>query len=77
MIDDMQGLFSHASDAYRAGKIEGRREMYAAAALAVSRIGSRHETAGSVEAFRTAEECSKALREAKAAADAPKHDVQR
>jgi hypothetical protein len=75
MIDDMQGLFSHASEAYRAGMIEGRRRVYEAASLAVSRVGSKYETGGDAGAFRAAEECSAALREAKEEADRPKHET--
>ena len=74
MIDDMHGLYSHASDAYRAGKIEGRDLFYRSAMLALSKISVEHEKAGNVPAFHAAESAYKALRDAKAAADAPKHD---
>jgi hypothetical protein len=75
MIDDMQGLFSHASDAYRAGKRTERQDFYDAAQTALAQVSLTHEKAGNVEAFRAAEECCKALRELKARSDAPKHEI--
>lgn len=72
MVDDMQGLFSHASDAYRAGQREGRDEFYRNALAMLSGISSKWETAGKVESFHTAEECCRALRHIKAKLDAPK-----
>jgi hypothetical protein len=74
MIDDMQGLYSHASDAYRAGKREGREELYRAVMLALSTISAAHER-WSDTGFKVAEECCKAVRLAKEAADAPKKTV--
>ncbi len=75
VIDDMEGLFSHASDVYRAGRVEGRDSFYRIASAALSMISVAHEKAGNVAGFHAAEECCKALLDAKRAADAPKPAV--
>jgi hypothetical protein len=75
MIDDMQGLYSHASDAYRAGKRTGRDDFYRAAMEQLSRISLAAEKAGEVAAFRAAEDCCRALLETKRLADQPQHSV--
>lgn len=72
MIDDMQGLHSHASDAYRAGIREGREEFFRSALAMLSGISSKWETAGDDKGFQTAEECCRALRHIKSQLDAPK-----
>ena len=71
-IDDMQGLFSHVSDAYRAGEREGRDLFYKHLISALGHIGVAHEKAGNVAAFHAVEECTAAMVSAKQAADAPK-----
>lgn len=75
MIDDMQGLYSHASDAYRAGKREGHDELYRNAMAMLSGISSKYETIGHVKSFEVAEECCRALRHIKAKLDAPQHGI--
>jgi hypothetical protein len=75
MIDDMEGLYSHASDAYRAGKRSGRDDFYRAVMTLLGRVSVKHESSGSVPAFHAAEECCKAVVEAKEAADAPQKIV--
>lgn len=72
MIDDMQGLYSHTSDAYRAGKREGRDEFWRHALEMLSGISSKYETIGHVKSFDVAEECCRALQHIKAKLDAPK-----
>ncbi len=72
MIDDMQGLYSHTSDAYRAGKREGRDELFRLALAMLSGISSKWETASEDKSFHTAEECCRALRHIKSKLDAPK-----
>ena len=75
MIDDMSGLYSHASDAYRAGKKTGRDELKRAVGLALSRISVKYEKSGSAEQFHVAEECCKALREIAAELEKPQHAI--
>jgi len=75
MIDDMQGLYSHTSDAYRAGQREGRNQFYSRLLTAIGFIGVKHERSGDVSAFRAVEECSAAIRQEKEAADAPQKIV--
>jgi hypothetical protein len=75
VIDDMQGLFSHASDAYRAGKREGRDELFRSAMQMLSGISSKYETIGHVKSFEVAEECCRALQHMKARLDAPEHEI--
>ena len=72
MIDDMQGIYSHVSDAYRAGQREGREEFFRHALAMLSGISSKWETARKDDSFATAEECCRALRHIKAKLDAPK-----
>jgi hypothetical protein len=75
MIDDMEGLYSHASDAYRAGKRAGRDDFYRKVMTLLGRISVKHETAKNVPGFHAAEECCKAVVEAREAADAPQKIV--
>lgn len=75
MTDDMDGLYSHASDAWRAGATEGRDAFYRVAMQSLSRVSLKHEQSGNVAAFHAAEDACRALRDAKERADAPKHAV--
>lgn len=75
MIDDMDGLFSHASDAYRAGQRDGREKFYNRLLSVIGFIGVKHEKANAVPAFHAIEECTAAIRAEKQAADAPQHIV--
>ncbi len=72
MIDDMQGLHSHASDAYRAGKSEGRDDTFRLLQIELVRISVSHEKTGNVEGFKAAQECAKAMFDLKARMSAPK-----
>ena len=74
MIDDMDGLFTHASEAYRAGKREGRERFFNRVISALGFIGVKHEKANEKAAFHAVEACTKAVVAAKADADAPQHD---
>jgi hypothetical protein len=74
MIDDMGGLYSHASEAYRAGRRAGQDDFYRAARSATSEISSKHGTAGSVEKFHAAEECCAAILAVKRALAAPSQE---
>jgi hypothetical protein len=74
MIDDMHGLYSHTSDAYRAGKRTERQDFFDAMMNIILAISVKHETAGNDAAFHAVQECGKALRELKAHCDAPKHE---
>jgi hypothetical protein len=70
MIDDMQGLYSHTSDAFRAGKVAGRDEFYRAVLTVLSMISVKHESgppdsAMATTGFLVAEECCKAARDVK------------
>ena len=71
----MQGLYSHASDAYRAGQREGRNQFYDRLLSAIGFIGVKHERADNVPAFHAVEECTAAIRRVKEAADAPQKIV--
>lgn len=75
MIDDMEGLYSHASDAWRAGQRRGRDDFYRTVLDRLGLISVKHESADNVPAFHAAEECCKAVVEAKEAADAPQKIV--
>lgn len=65
MIDDMGGLYTHASEAYRAGKQTGRDDFYRAVRSALSQLSVKHERATDPAAFHVAEEACRILREAK------------
>lgn len=78
MIDDMSGLFSHASDAHRAGVRAGRQEMYDATMPTLARIGVEQEKDMSefgTRGFHVAQACCKALRELKEKFDAQKQKI--
>jgi len=70
MIDDMHGLYEFASEAHYAGWKTAIENVRRVIGLELSRISVAHETGSSVDAFRVAEECSKALREGLAAIEA-------
>lgn len=82
MIDDMQGLYSHASDAFRAGQRSGRDEFFRAANGALGSISAKHERgpAHGVDGqlvtarFHVAEECCKAVRDVRDALDKPRSE---
>lgn len=65
MKDDMQGLFANASDAYVAGKRQGRDDMFRYALRRLSALSLEYEKAGDVAAFRAAEMACGTLRSAK------------
>lgn len=69
MVDDMQGLFEQASDAYEAGKKAGRETLFAHALRRLSELSAEYEKAGNVEAFRAAEMACGTLRSAKIIVD--------
>lgn len=75
IVDDMQGLYSHASDVYRAGQSAGRQKFFDRVSLVLSRISVKYEVKGTPEQFHVAEECCGALRATKIEADKPKHDT--
>lgn len=83
IVDDMGGIYSHASEAFAAGKRAGRDEFFRAGQYALSSISVKYESgpvSGPDEAlatrgFHVAEECCKALRETKERFDAAKKTV--
>jgi len=80
MIDDMYGLYSHASDAHRAGKSAGRDEFFTAAQALLGQISVRQEQGSpddqlSTRGFHVAQECAKALRELKEKFDGRRRTV--
>lgn len=78
MIDDMQGLYSHVSDALRDGKRIGRQDYFDKAIDACRQISVEQESQQGPEAdrgFHVAQACCKALVELKAAMDATKPAV--
>lgn len=82
MIDDMQGLYSHASEAFRAGQRSGRDEFFRTAQAALGSISAKHErgTIGASEElttarFHVAEECCKAVSEVRDALDKPRTEA--
>jgi hypothetical protein len=74
MIDDMQGLFSHASEAHRAGQIYGRDELFKAVLTSLGRLSATYEKGGNVEGFRAAEAACGVLRTINEKLGVPKHD---
>jgi hypothetical protein len=66
MIDNMQGLYPSALDAYEAGKRNGQEEALKISLHALSLISSKYEGESMPQAFRAAEECCKAVRELRA-----------
>ena len=71
MIDDMQGLYSHASDAYRGGKRAGRDDVFRAIQEVVIRASVAHETADEDAAFHAVQALAKELRALQVRMDAP------
>ena len=65
MIDDMEGLYTHASEAFRAGQRAGVDDFFRGAQMLLSAISVAHESEENPVAFHVAEECCKALRELK------------
>lgn len=63
MIDDMQGIFTHASEAFRAGKRRGREDAFSAALSVLGLVSAKHEREENPAAFHAAEECCKVVRE--------------
>jgi len=72
MIDDMQGLFSHASEAYRAGKTEGMDDFYRFAMSRLSRLSVDAEKQDDAAAFHAIEACCTTLRDLKGEMGKPK-----
>lgn len=83
MIDDMQGLYTHASEVFRAGKVSGRDELFRAIQTVLGRISVKYESGPvsgpdeplATRGFHVAEECAKAVREVKDAFDAHRETV--
>ena len=71
MIDDFSGLYSHASDAYCAGRRVGRDDFYNAVILALGRIGMRHASSSLSAEFHAVGGCTKTIGDLKQAADGP------
>ena len=63
MIDDMDHLYTHASEAFRAGEHSGRDRFRRAVRQALSAISVKHERSGNDAGFHAVEECCKAIRE--------------
>lgn len=64
IIDDMGGLYSHASEVFRAGKRDGRDEFFIAANAALSSLSveqERQQGDVATRGFHVAEACCKAL----------------
>lgn len=72
MTDDMEGLFSHASGAYRAGQKAGRDELFTAAMIALGFLSHGYEKSDEVEAFRATESACKTLHETNDALNKPR-----
>lgn len=71
-IDDMEGLYSHVSDAYRAGLRSGRDELFRLAQIAIGQISvEQEEQVGDIatRGFHVAQSCAKAVAELKTALD--------
>ncbi len=75
VIDDMSGLYTHASEAYRAGKVAGRDEFYRSVRVSLATLSVKHERGEDPAAFHTAEEACAILRELKTAFDARKETL--
>lgn len=61
MIDDMQGLYAKASDAWDAGIKGGTKQTIEQALRLLGNVSSKYEIAGDVQGFRAAEECCQML----------------
>ena len=83
MIDDMQGLYTHASEAFRAGQASGRDELYRTAQGVLGRISVKYESEAvsgpgeplATRGFHVAQECARALRETKELLDTRRRAV--
>jgi len=83
IIDDMGGIYSHASEAFEAGRRRGRDDYYRVLQPALSKISVEQESGPvsgpdekiATRGFHVAEACSKAARELKERLDAPKKIV--
>lgn len=68
MIDDMEGLFTHASEAYRAGKRSGRDDYYRVLQDELRRISVEQEKQTddlATRGFHVAQACCKAASDLK------------
>ena len=73
IVDDMGGLYTHASEAHKAGQRSGRDEFYRAIQAALSKISVEQEkgpangpeAAISTRGFHVAEACCKAVSDLK------------
>jgi hypothetical protein len=83
IIDDMGGIYSHASEAFAAGQHRGRDDYYRALQPVLSKISVEQES-GPVSGpdekvvtrgFHVAEACSKVARKLKERLDAQKKTV--
>ena len=77
-IDDMQGLYSHVSDAFRSGKRQGRDDFFRAIQLAIGQISVEQEKQmGDIatRGFHTAQKCAKAIADLKSQFDSVKFPV--
>jgi hypothetical protein len=83
MIDDMGGLYSHASEVFAAGQRRGRDDYYRALQPALSAISVEQESGPvngpeekvATRGFHVAEACCKAARELKERMDDKKKTV--
>ena len=72
MIDDMEGLYSHASEAFRAGIWSGRDDYHRSLISVLSWISVKYERQQgdlATKGFHVAEECCKAVIKLKATID--------
>lgn len=69
MLDDMQGLFDSAKDAYAAGKRQGREDLFTHALKRLSEMSVQYEKEGKVDAFHAAEMACGLLRSSKVILD--------
>lgn len=74
MVDDMGGLYTHASDAYRDGKRAGRDDFFRAVISALQTISISQEKMPpsddlATRGFHIAQECCKAVVELKGTFD--------
>lgn len=72
MIDDMGGLYTHASEAYRAGKQTGRDDFYRAIMAELSKLSVKQERTTNAAAFHVAEMACRIVRLAKDSFDKQK-----
>lgn len=83
LIDDLGGLYSHASEAFKAGERRGRDDFFRLAQVALGQISAKHgsgpvngpEALLTTRGFHVAEECGHALRKLKDAFDSRRETV--